>query len=415
MAKYYKAPKPTYSNWEWFKFIAARTVFPPILLWDLLKMGANKWLGGYVGRIVLPAQTLGFTGVSESDLGRYNTSNYTCEKYDVETHDGVHLDTVQITHRSQKDRDPKFQQYIINFVGNGACYKDIMDEMQRDANELKVNVIGFDLRGVGSSTGHAQSKDDLVTDGIAQVQRLLDAGVSPENITLKAHSLGAGVASLVAHHFLQQDIRINVFSSRSFSSITNFVVGVIRRDYNEESPRGSLLARGNKEPIGKQILGWMLKPIIKLAVSLVNWEISAGDAFKEIPEEFRDYMVVRSKKDIRADRLDDQVIPHYASVHEALSSERKDKKAAIDKLIKAAEKSHDVEKVSRLKAERNRIKESHKMDTISTDRYAEGHNSPWNGLKNRLGTNGHEFFKAFFQRADKDHGVHETQQSIKYL
>lgn len=49
MAEIYNTPKPRYNRWEWFKFIVVRLVFPPILLWDLIKFGVNKLLGEWVG------------------------------------------------------------------------------------------------------------------------------------------------------------------------------------------------------------------------------------------------------------------------------------------------------------------------------------------------------------------------------
>lgn len=182
MAKIYNAPKPRYSFWEWFKFIAIRTVFPPVLLWDLIKIGANKWLGEWVGGLVLPAQNDNFDhlAVRDDTVSTYNEDNLTCEKHEVITHDEAHLDTFEIKHNSQENIDPKYQKYIINLVGNGMCYEHIIHDMKEDANALKANVIGFNLRGVGQSTGKAKSRDDLVTDGIAQVQRLLDQGVSPK-------------------------------------------------------------------------------------------------------------------------------------------------------------------------------------------------------------------------------------------
>lgn len=95
------------------------------------------------------------------------------------------------------------------------------------------------------------------------------------------------MASLVAHHFHQQNQPINIFSSRSFSSITNFLVGQIRVAGTET---------GHDESFGRKLLGWLVKPFIKLGVSLANWEINAEDAFKGIPNEYREYMCVRTEK-----------------------------------------------------------------------------------------------------------------------
>ncbi|WP_298624550.1 alpha/beta fold hydrolase, partial [uncultured Legionella sp.] len=370
MAKIYNAPKPKFSGWEWFKFIAIRTIFPPILLWDLIKLGANKLLGEWVGSLVLPAQNDNFDylAVRDDTARRYNEDELVCEKHEIITHDDVHLDTFEVKHKSQEQIDPQYQKYIINLVGNGMCYEHIIDDIKEDAKVLKANVVGFNLRGVGQSTGKAKSKEDLVTDGIAQVQRLLDQGVSPQNITLKGHSLGAGIATLVAQHFHQLGQPINLFNSRSFSNITNFLVGHIRLERDES---GAPI--GHKDSIGGIILGWLAYPFVKFGVALAKWEINAGSAFKSIPNAYRDYIVVRSRKEVRGNRIDDAVIPHYASIHEELTSERQKKKAEIDeeieKIDSIIQKSDPLTKPGLTKAReslveaREKIKSDRKMET----------------------------------------------------
>lgn len=410
MAKIYNAPKPRYSGWEWFKFIAVRIVFSPVLLWDLIKLGANKLFGELVSGLVLPAQNDNFDDLTVTDdtVTHYNEENLTCEKHEVITHDKAHLDTFEIKHAAQANIDPKFQKYIINLVGNGMCYEHIIDDMKEDAKALQANVVGFNLRGVGKSTGKAKSRDDLVADGISQVQRLLDQGVSPQNITLKGHSLGAGVASLVAQHFHQLGQPINLFNSRSFSTITNFLVGHIRLDRDEDGQ-----AIGHKDSIGGRILGWLAKPFIKFAVALAKWEINAGSAFKSIPEAYRDYIVVRSGKGIRSNRIDDTVIPHYASIHKELTSERRAKKAAIDDEIGSLDNIiRNADPLTKpglnnareaLVQAREKIKSDRKMETDM--QYDNGHNSDWTSLHNRSGKSAQTFFREFVQRTEDDHAV----------
>lgn len=410
MAKIYNAPKPGYSNWEWFKFIAIRTVFPPVLLWDLTKLGANKLLGESVGSLVLPAQNADFDHLAVSDgiVGYCNEGDLTCEKHEVITHDGEHLDTFEVKHKSQENIDPKYQKYIINFVGNGMCYEHIIGDIKEDAKALKANVVGFNLRGVGQSTGKAKSREDLVTDGIAQVQRLLDQGISPQNITLKGHSLGAGVASLVAQHFHQLGQPVNLFNSRSFSTITNFLVGHMRLERNEEGE-----AIGHKDSIGGTILGWLAKPFVKFGVALAKWEINAGSAFKDIPEAYKDYIVVRSRKEIRGNRIDDAVIPHYASIHKVLTSGRREKKAEIDEEIAnlddIIQKADPLTKPGLANARealvqaREKIKSERKMETDVQD--DNGHNSDWSSLHNRSGKSARTVFSEFVQRTEEDHAI----------
>lgn len=57
----YNAPKPTYTGFQWAESILSRLFFPPILLWDLLKLGVNKLVGEAVSELVLPAQASFFS------------------------------------------------------------------------------------------------------------------------------------------------------------------------------------------------------------------------------------------------------------------------------------------------------------------------------------------------------------------
>ncbi len=396
MIQTYQAPKPQYTRWHWFKFIGIRIIFPPILLWDLLKLGANKLFGGLVSHLVLSAQkrnhSMGEVTIDEAAVDAFNKKmNQQYEKHQVITYDKAQLDTLEIKYvPNNEEIATKDQMYIINLVGNGMCYEDIIDEMSEDANVLKANVVGFNFRNVKQSTGQPKSAKDLVTDGIAQVQRLLDKGVSSKNITLKGHSLGAGIASLVAQHFHQIGQPIKVFNGRSFSSITNFLVGYIRLARDQ---KGKVL-KGHNDSMKGIILGWLAKPFIKLALALVKWEINAGSAFKSIPKEYRAYIVVRSNRERRVDRCDDGVISHYASIHKELTSERRADKAKIDAQLKKLAETETEEKES-LVNNREKIKSSMKMET---GHQFEGHNLYLINLRNRSGMNAATFFSDFFQR-----------------
>ncbi|QDP71145.1 hypothetical protein FOG18_00365 [Legionella israelensis] len=146
---------------------------------------------------------------------------------------------------------------------------------------------------------------------------------------------------------------------------------------------------------------------------MAKWEINAGEAFKNIPEEYRDYIVVRSRKDIRGNRIDDAVIPHYASIHKELTSERRDKKAKIDALVSVTRTAGDPcskekigEALTSLSEARESLKSDRKMETARP--LDNGHNQNWGNLKNRSGKTARTFFKEFVQRAEKDHSVKQN-------
>lgn len=433
----YNVARPSMPASQLTKSILYRVFFPPILLWDFAKWGVNKLLGEMVSYIVLPAQNMKLENNNESDsadeqptrcfysdddsddddaklathsytvseVARTDATESSLESLKVTTHDGASLDTLQITPSSLVNKPDIEKKFIINFVGNAMSYEDVIEEIKNNAKALNRVVIGFNLRGVKKSTGQAKSKDDLVTDGIAQVQRLLDAGVPSQNITLKGHSLGGALATMVAHHFHQQGRPLYLFNDRSFSSITNFVVGQIRT---------AGTGTGHKETFGMKLLGWIAKPFIKLGVSLVKWEINADDAYKGIPEAFKEYILVRSKKSAReasAEQtpVDDSVITHYASLHHALKSERRAQKVRLDSRISRLQKDMNpgdgqtAEELKALQAKREYF-EARKM--VSQFPGFEAHCNSIEDLENRSGLKHHSkksgaaFFQAFIERQD---------------
>ena len=409
MAKYI-VNKSHYPIEQRIKSFMLRIIFPPILVLDLLKFIINNLIGTLIGKLILPSQTI--KGSSIEDLRQLRGGvNLTHERHTVATHDGAVLDTLEIKHKSQAEATPFYDKYIICFAGNGMTYEDSIAGMHTDANELKSNVIGFNYRNVGLSTGSVKSKDDLVTDGIAQVQRLLDARVSPNNITLKGHSLGAGIATLVAKHFHDLGIRINLFNGRSFSSLTNVAIGHIRQ-LGSDTP--------NNETLVGKICGWIAWPLIKALTVLSKWEINASDAFKQIPGEYKEHMVVRTAKRVRARDsyiVDDAVIPYYSSIHASLKDEHHAQKANLKQALKILETTstnsdqlpdhnNPVTKFT-LSSQLAQFKRR-KMFTDNPDE--NGHNVNMSQLRNRDNKTANTFFHEFVKRAYDDHAIQPEEQ-----
>lgn len=392
MKKYldYKAEKPKFKEWQSFAFLAPRITFPPILLWDFCKWGVNKIAGEAMGRQILPAQTEKIKQkiirklASHAPIDEIGDERFAIQRPDVFTHDDAKLDTLEIQPKVQQNIE--HQKYIVNFLGNSGAYELIIDEMKADAENLSANVVGFNYRGVMNSTGKPKSKKDLVVDGISQVQRLLDNGVLPQNITLKGLSLGGGISSLVAAYFHKNKQPINIFNDRSFSSISNYAVGHIRTLGGNHT--------GHRESAFGIILGWIAKPFIKIILSLLKWEINAGDAFKAIPEDFRDYVVVRSPKNKRTrEILDDAKICHYASIHITLKDERRAKKAQVIEVSNSQHMSPDVinENLVALKAK-------NKARKLLPAKGVNGHYLKLKDLGNSIGESGSHLFEDFVQR-----------------
>lgn len=99
-------------------------------------------------------------------------------------------------------------------------------------------------------------------------------------------------------------------------------------------------------------------------------------------------------------------------MHKALSSERRDKKAALDKEIASLDKNPETIPLTKsnlaevkeaLVLAREQIKSDRKMETAES--HDNGHNAAWDSLHNRSGKSAQLFFKEFVQRIEEDHAI----------
>lgn len=268
----------------------------------------------------------------------------------IGTHDGAIIDTIQLTPLSEQSNAIGKQCFIIKFNGNGMQYTDALEKFAIDAITLKETVIAFNYRGVGNSKKTPETFQNLVTDGIAQVQRLLDLGVHSKNITLDGLSLGGGVATMVAYHFHQQEKPVYLWNDRSFASLSKAAAGML-------APSLPGLADDIVNSSFESSSWSIMKP--------TGWDVDVASAYKAIPNEFKGYMVV-AKKSEHSDG--DGIIAHRASLH---------------KRVRAFEKQAHAETAHKVLARSNL--------------YGGGHNMPRNMLisKNNPRETGQDLFEHF--------------------
>lgn len=346
----YIAPKPTL-RMSWFQQLASRLI------------------GGSVGKLIISAQNNPELKVEAVRL--YNQfiadkkSIISVDRLNIQTHDGASLDTVEV--KLSGDQDGSQRPYIIFIGGVGSCYERSLGVMADLAESINAISIGFNLRGVCESTGAAYSKNDSITDGIAQVQRLLAQGVNPRYIFLKGESYGSAIAAEVCDYFHNAGTDINVFCGRAFSNLHDEISGLVRDGVS-------------------QTVSTLAKPIIKSILYSANWNADTYHSFANIPEQNREYLLVRSSKEIRRGRTDDPVVKHTESLHYALRREQKmlNVSSSIDDSV-----ADDIKQKSRAR----------KFITESPD--ANGHIVPLVQLKNYNNTSGLSFFCQFVLRRNQ--------------
>lgn len=393
----YYAPKPTYTRADWAKYILLRVLVFPVLIWDVAKFIVNIVLGRLIGLAVYPLQ-LDSVFPDHTMWQWVDTDGVRFTSGYVYTHDGQRLATAEFAPETfEQDTHAKDQKYLVMFNGNGADFAAYYPQMAELAAQKNMGVVSSNPRGGPGSRFFydrqqcATSKDQLVVDAIAQVQRLLDKGILPEHIMLKGHSLGGAIATLTAAHFHKLSKPVRLFNSRSFSTVTNVVVGFIRTGFQPKK---------NSERVILKLFGWALKPIVSLILHLANWELDAASAYRSIPERYRNLVCVHHPKKLRQDDsidqedyVDDEIISSYASLYAAMKDESKEQKAKIQAAI---EHLKDVQEsapltpelndaASRAQAEAKKLVEglSHKKLILHNAPFSIAHMSPLSTLRSR--------------------------------
>lgn len=108
-------------------------------------------------------------------------------------------------------------KWLVYFLPNGGTAEDALYEARTLSYELDVNVLVFNYRGVGGSTGFPSTSEDLVEDGAACLDYLKkEQGADIGDIYAYGKSLGGGVA---AELLAGEGRGAHLISDRSFTSL----------------------------------------------------------------------------------------------------------------------------------------------------------------------------------------------------
>lgn len=249
---------------------------------------------GIIGKLVLPSQSY-LPEFLDRDFGKTEEEyNIKVENGLIYTHDGATLDTVELVPNSIKRQENDKRLFIVKFNGNGGHYESLLNNHANEAVRLQAVVIAFNYRGVGNSHKSPNQFNDLVTDGICQVNRLLDGGADPEKIILDGHSLGGGIATMVAKYFHDKNIKVFLWNDRSFSSLSHAAAGILAPDLP-----------GIRESVHAS--SWSL-------MNPAGWDVDVASSYKSIPSDHKGYMYVSKKNS------GDGVISHDASLHRGVKA-----------------------------------------------------------------------------------------------
>ncbi len=200
---------------------------------------------------------------------------------EVVTYDGATLTTIEISPSNPIG-------FIIKFKGQKGFFESTVEEAVRDAVSSNTTIICFNYRGVGHSTKAPDTFQDLITDGISQVQRLLDQDVKGEQILLDGESFGGAIATFVAFHFHKKNIPVYLFNSRSFAKLSEIAI----------KTKFSRLPAGLQSPLERLI-------------AHLGWEANSGEVFSQLPQSHTHFMFLAPQSQ---EYNGDSIIPNECSL-----------------------------------------------------------------------------------------------------
>lgn len=229
------------------------------------------------------------------------------------------LQTFSIKHKGHEN--PK---YLIYFPGNDEFIEGRSNSLMKMAETLNVNVITFNYRGKGKSSGIPKCSNDIIDDSKSYIDSIINDGVKPENILFYGKCFGGAIASVVACKYHEENKEVSLFNDRSFKDISSLCTGLLIDN----------LLEGKKNPFVKGFNTLFVKcaaPFVKYSLRKTRWEINAYEAYSEIPEKNKTYTVVKESKAIKMKKpmFDDGLISNESSLHFALKKARREYKMEI--------------------------------------------------------------------------------------
>jgi len=135
--------------------------------------------------------------------------------------------------RANQEGNVSDQRWLIRLHGMSERYEVNLDDAQKQAKDLNVNVVVFNYRGTGESEGQASKAQHYVDDSLAMIECLKKMKVPLENIIVQGHSFGGGVAAEVVMRDKTQSMLL--VSLQSFSTF-----GKATKDYVNDITLGTL-------------------------------------------------------------------------------------------------------------------------------------------------------------------------------
>jgi hypothetical protein len=162
-------------------------------------------------------------GIIGRQLTIFDENKNRIEAVVIEKEDSKAAKTQRAT-AARKAIAPKERKWVIYDTGVMSNYQVSMNKIIHIYNAFDANIICANSAGVGTSTGHAITSDELVMPTESILRHLINTlGVDKNNITVMGHSLGGAKSARIAAK--SEFSGINLILDRSFNTFSHAAKG----------------------------------------------------------------------------------------------------------------------------------------------------------------------------------------------
>lgn len=249
-----------------------------------------------------------------------DVGNISSKNSKVKYRGNAELDTQELFSKHQTKLPINDQTFVIKINPNAANYESFIPSYAQEMIHGHYNIVCFNYPGAGRSTGKAVCTDDWVDSVIAQARVKIAAGADPEKIYLDGRSIGGAFAVLAAKRLHEEGIKVNVYNRFSFSKLSNVIGGWVSQPFQKIGlPKFA-------DVIFRKVSGAARK-----VLQHYQLEMDVDDAYNAIPNDYKDYSVIKTSKKIKQYEkvADDKIIMPSASLHASQKTNNKDEKSYL--------------------------------------------------------------------------------------
>ena len=196
----------------------------PYLSWLLPIPVISKLIKYSIFPLSLPKSIQAIFGPIPPEEERKREDDVNTRVVTTKTFDGAELWGFDYKNKTESNKTILYFGGNAEDIGHDYLNPEYNSFIKQVANKLNANYTMFNYRNAGTSTGNPGSHKDLVVDGIAQVQRLINSG--QKEITLYGKSIGGTVAARVMRYFVdhpKEGVEFKLIMDRSLSGVLKFL------------------------------------------------------------------------------------------------------------------------------------------------------------------------------------------------